>query len=189
MFDCPFLVSSTRSTQRAQTSLAEADHYSHIAHCKNVEPWWWKTTSPSPAPSKKKKKKKNSFGSLPEPRSGYATLLSCFFSHWLVLEHPNHHQNLISFSLYYPGPRPKISSQSVHNFLSNVVHKQTNKQTNQRHQKHNLLCQGGNAGASISRPLVVHLVLGGLFFFKSGRKILNDGHFKFFVSISVNYRF
>ena len=30
---------TTRSTQRAQTSLAEADHYSHIAHCKNVEPW------------------------------------------------------------------------------------------------------------------------------------------------------
>ena len=29
----------TRSTQRAQTSLAEADHYSHIAHCKNVQPW------------------------------------------------------------------------------------------------------------------------------------------------------
>ena len=29
----------TRSTKRAQTSLAEADHYSHIVHCKNVEPW------------------------------------------------------------------------------------------------------------------------------------------------------
>ena len=29
----------TRSTQRAQTSLAEADHYSHIANCKSVEPW------------------------------------------------------------------------------------------------------------------------------------------------------
>ena len=29
----------TRGTQRAHTSLAEADHYSHIAHCKNVEPW------------------------------------------------------------------------------------------------------------------------------------------------------
>ena len=27
----------SRSTQRAQTSLAEADHYSHIVHCKNVE--------------------------------------------------------------------------------------------------------------------------------------------------------
>ena len=39
---CPFLQylrNKTRSTQRAQTSLAEADHYSHIAHCKNVEPW------------------------------------------------------------------------------------------------------------------------------------------------------
>ena len=30
---------TTRSIQRAQTSLAEEDHYSHIAHCKNVEPW------------------------------------------------------------------------------------------------------------------------------------------------------
>ena len=38
----------TRSTQRAQTSLAEADHYSYIAHCKNVEPWWWKTKPPLP---------------------------------------------------------------------------------------------------------------------------------------------
>ena len=32
------------------------------------------------------------------------------FAHLLILEYPNHHQNLISFSLYYPGPRPKISS-------------------------------------------------------------------------------
>ena len=32
----------TRSTQRAQTSLAETGHYSDIAQCKNVEPWWWK---------------------------------------------------------------------------------------------------------------------------------------------------
>ena len=32
---------------RAQTSLAEADHYSHIAHCKNVEPWLWKTADPN----------------------------------------------------------------------------------------------------------------------------------------------
>ena len=50
----------TRSTQRTQTSLAEADHYSHIVHCKNVEPWWWKTTPtppthPPPPPKKKKK--------------------------------------------------------------------------------------------------------------------------------------
>ena len=30
----------TRSTRRAQTSLAEADHYSYISQCNNVEPWW-----------------------------------------------------------------------------------------------------------------------------------------------------
>ena len=28
----------TRRTRREQTSLAEAEHYSHIAHCKSVEP-------------------------------------------------------------------------------------------------------------------------------------------------------
>ena len=53
--------------------------------------------------------------------------LLCFL---LILEYPDQHQNLISSSLYYPGPRHKISSQSVHNFLSNVVHRQTDRQTN-----------------------------------------------------------
>ena len=80
------------------------------------------------------------------------SLLRCFFAHLLILQYPDHHQNLISSSLYYSRPVHKISSQSVHNFLSNVVHRQTNKQTNkhtdrqtnQRYQKHNLLCQGGN---------------------------------------------
>ena len=73
-------------------------------------------------------------------------LLRCFFAHLLILQYPDHHQNLISSSLYYSGPVHKISSQSVHNFLSNVVHRQTdkqtnrqtNRQTNQRYQKHNL---------------------------------------------------
>ena len=60
---------------------------------------------------------------------GMPPLLWCIFAHLLILEYPDHHQNLISSSLYYPGPLHKISSQSVHNFLSNVVHKQTNKQT------------------------------------------------------------
>ena len=79
-------------------------------------------------------------------------LLRCFFAHLLILQYPDHHQNLISSSLYYSGPVHKISSQSVHNILSKIVHRQTNKQTerqtdrqtNQRYQKHNLLCQGGN---------------------------------------------
>ena len=100
-----------------------------------------------PTPLKKKKKKKvldhylhHDLGMLP--------LLRCFFAHLLILQYPDHHQNLISSSLYYSGPVHKISSQSVHNFLSNIVHRQTNRQTdrqtNQRYQKHNLLCQGGN---------------------------------------------
>ena len=112
---------TTRSTQRAQTSLTEADHYSHIAHCKNVEPWLRKTTHPT---------RKKGSGSLPSPRSGYATTITVFFfAHLLILQYPDHHQNLISSSLYYSGPVHKISSQSVHNFLSIVVHRQTNKQT------------------------------------------------------------
>ena len=91
-------------------------------------------------------------GSLPSPRSGYVTTITVFFfAHLLILQYPDHHQNLISSSLYYSGPVHKISSKSVHNVLSNVVHRQTNRQTdrqtdrqtNQRYQKHNLLCQGG----------------------------------------------
>ena len=70
-------------------------------------------------------------------------LLRFSFAHLLILQYPDHHQNVISSSLYYSGPVHKISSQSVHNFLSNVVHRQTNKQTNAT-KKHNLLCQGGN---------------------------------------------
>ena len=96
-----------------------------------------------PTPLKKKKKKKildhylhHDLGMLP--------LLRCFFVHLLILQYPDHHQKLISSSLYYSGPVHKISSQSVHNFFSDVVHRQTDRQTNQRYQKHNLLCQGGN---------------------------------------------
>ena len=47
-----------------------------------------------------------------------------------ILEYPDNQNNLINSSLYYPGPIHKISSQSVHDFLSNVVHRQTNRQTN-----------------------------------------------------------
>ena len=50
------------------------------------------------------------------------------FAHLLILEYADHHQNLISSSLYYPGHLHRLSSQSVHNFLSNV-HRQTDRQT------------------------------------------------------------
>ena len=96
-----------------------------------------------PIPLKKKKKKKVLDHYL-HPDLGMLPLLRCFFAHLLIIQNPDHHQNLISSSLYYSGPVHKISSQSVHNFLSNVVHRQTDRQTNQRYQKHNLLCQGGN---------------------------------------------
>ena len=56
-------------------------------------------------------------------------LLRCFFGHLLILQYPDHHQNLISSSLYYSGAVRKISSQSVYNFLSNVVHRETDRQT------------------------------------------------------------
>ena len=55
-----------------------------------------------------------------------------FFAHLLVLEYPDHHQNLISSLLYYPGPLHKILAQPVHDFLSNVVHRQTDKHTNRQ---------------------------------------------------------
>ena len=118
----------TRSTQRPQTSLAEADHYSHIAHCKNVEPWLWKTTH-----HPKKKKKKKVLDHYLHHDLGMLPLLRCFFAHLLILQYPDHHQNSISSSLYYSGPvHIKISSQSVNNFLSNVVHRQTNRQTDRQ---------------------------------------------------------
>ena len=62
---------------------------------------------------------------------GIPPLLWCFFAHLLILEYPDHHQNLISSSLYYPEPLHKISSQSVNN-LSNVVHRQTDRQTDKQ---------------------------------------------------------
>ena len=85
-----------------------------------------------PTPLKKKKKKKR-FWIIT-----FTTIWVCyhyygvFFAHLLILQYPDHHQNLISSSLYYSGPVHKISSQSVHNFLSNVVHRQTNKQTDRQ---------------------------------------------------------
>ena len=84
-----------------------------------------------PTPLKKKKKKKKGSGSLPSPRVCYH-YYGGFFAHLLILQYPDHHQNLISSSLYYSGPVHKISSQSVHNFLSNVVHRQTGRQTDRQ---------------------------------------------------------
>ena len=83
---------------------------------------------PLPLKKKKKKKKKKVLDHYLYHDLGMLPLLWRFFAHLLILQYPDHHQNLISSS--YSGPLHKISSQSVHNFLSNVVHRQTDKLTN-----------------------------------------------------------
>ena len=70
------ITQSTRSTQWAQTSLAEADHYSHMPTVKIL-----RLGGERLPPSKKKK----SFGSLPSPQSGYATTITVFFAHLFLL--------------------------------------------------------------------------------------------------------
>ena len=85
---------------------------------------------PSPPPQKKKKKKKKVLDHYLHHDLGMPPLLWCRFAHLLTLKYTGHHQNLISSSLYYSWPLHKISSQSIHNLLSNVVHRQTDKQTN-----------------------------------------------------------
>ena len=90
---------------------------------------------PPPKKKKKKKKKKKVLDHYLHDDLGMLPPLRCFFAHLLILQYPDHYRNLISSSLYYSGPVHKISSQSVHNFLSNVVHRQTNKQTNKQTDK------------------------------------------------------
>ena len=142
----------TRSTQRAQTSLAEADHYSHIAHCKNVEPWLWKTTH---HPKKKRKKRfwiitsttiwvcYHYYGVFLLIYSSYNTqittkiqsVLPCTTQDPSILKfHPN---PLITFWVMLS------TDKQTDRQTNRQADRQTDKQTNQRYQKHNLLCQGG----------------------------------------------
>ena len=51
----------------------------------------------------------------------------------------NHHQNLSTFSFYHPGHLHEISSQSVHNFSSNVSNITNKQEDNKRYQKHDLV--------------------------------------------------
>ena len=102
------------STRRAQTFFAEANHYPYIVQYGqyvliDVGPWWWKAS-----------------GTLPESWSGHAKTISEFFAHLFISQGPDRHQNVISSSLYHPGPLHKFSLQSVNNYLSNASSKQTN---------------------------------------------------------------
>ena len=114
----------TTSTQRSQTSLAEQIITPILPTVKMLSLGGERLPHPTPTPQKKV------LDYYLHHDLGMPPLLWCCFAHLLILEYPDHHYNLISSSLYYPGPLHKISSQSVYNFLSYVVHRQTDKQTN-----------------------------------------------------------
>ena len=78
-----------------------------------------------------------------------------FFAHFLILEDLDHHQNLISSSLYYPGYPLRISSQSIHIVLSNAVHKQTDRQTNAT-KNITSFCQGGKKCFGSTARIFMH---------------------------------
>ena len=136
----------TRSTQRAQTFLAEADHYTSILPTVKLLSLGGARLTP-------KVLDHNLHHDL------MLQLVWCFLAHLLILEYLDHHQKFMCSSLYYPEPLHEISSKSFHNMLSNVVHKkQTNRlidrQTNQHYQKHYFLYQGGkNKIDSMERDL------------------------------------
>ena len=101
-YQYPLILQWTRSTQRAQISLAEADHYPHIVHCKNVEPWLWKTTHPP----KKKKKKKKVLDHYLHHDLGMLPLLRCFFCSFTHLTIPRSPPKFNQFLLVLLKTRP-----------------------------------------------------------------------------------
>ena len=73
------ITQSTRSTQWAQTSLAEADHYSHMPTVKILR------LGGERLPPSKKKKKKKKFWIITFTTIGYATTIMVFFAHLFLL--------------------------------------------------------------------------------------------------------
>ena len=66
----------------------------------------------------------------------------CFGS-GIRIRYPDHHQNLMEWSLGSWLPSHYISLKSVHYFLSNPANRQTNKQTNERALRECILCKIG----------------------------------------------
>ena len=83
------ITQSTRSTQWAQTSLAEADHYSHMATVKILRLGGERLTHPPPSPQKKKtkknKKKKNVLDHYLYHNLVMLLPLWCFFCSFILL--------------------------------------------------------------------------------------------------------
>ena len=83
------ITQSTRSTQWAQTSLAEADHYSHMPTVK----YWGLVVKDYPPQKKKKKKKKKfwiiTFTTIWLCYYHYGVFCSFIFAHLLIAEGPH----------------------------------------------------------------------------------------------------
>ena len=75
------ITQSTRSTQWAQTSLAKADHYSHMATVNILRLGGERLTHPSPPKKKKKKKKKTFLDHYLHHNLVMLLPLWCFFAH------------------------------------------------------------------------------------------------------------
>ena len=119
-------------------------------------------SSPLPPPPQKKKKKKKFWIITCTTIWVCSHYYGVFFAHLLILECPDHHQNLLSSSLYYPGPLHTISSQSVHNFMSNVVHRQTDRQTDRQTNKQTNATKNITSFAKevINSKYILHQLLG-----------------------------
>ena len=78
------ITQSTRSTQWAQTSLAKADHYSHMATVKILRLGGERLTHPPP-PKKKKKKKKKVLDHYLHHNLVMLLPLWCFFCSFILL--------------------------------------------------------------------------------------------------------
>ena len=111
---------NNRSARKAQTSLAKADHYSHLLTFSQGGNECWALVVIERITSKV-------LDHYLHHDLIMLQLMWCFFGHLLILGDLEHHQNFINSSVYHPGPLLKISSKSVNNILSNV-HKQTDKQ-------------------------------------------------------------
>ena len=83
-------------------------------------------------------------GSLTAPWSGHATNIVVFVAYLPIYEDPDCHQNLISSSFYHYRPSRKFHCNPC--FWVMLL---TDRQTDKRCWKHNLLCQGGNYISSI----------------------------------------
>ena len=101
----------TRSPQRVQTSLAEADHYSQMPTVKMLS-LGGERLSPHPPPQKKTKKKQKTKTKTKTKKKFWiitsTTIWLCYLYYGVFFSFTDHHQNIISSSLYYPGPLHKF---------------------------------------------------------------------------------